>query len=35
MPGSSRGTQQQLADRIAADIEKWREVIAGAGIRPQ
>jgi tripartite-type tricarboxylate transporter receptor subunit TctC len=28
-------TQQQLADRIAADIEKWREVIAGAGIKPQ
>jgi tripartite-type tricarboxylate transporter receptor subunit TctC len=28
-------TQQQLADRIAADIKKWREVIAGAGIKPQ
>jgi tripartite-type tricarboxylate transporter receptor subunit TctC len=28
-------TQQQLADRIAADIKKWREVIVGAGIKPQ
>jgi tripartite-type tricarboxylate transporter receptor subunit TctC len=28
-------SQQQLADRIAADIKKWREVIAGAGIKPQ
>ncbi len=28
-------TQQQFADRIAADIQKWREVIAGAGIKPQ
>jgi tripartite-type tricarboxylate transporter receptor subunit TctC len=28
-------TQQQLADRIAADINKWREVIVGAGIKPQ
>ncbi len=28
-------TQQQLADRIAADIKKWREVIADAGIKPQ
>jgi tripartite-type tricarboxylate transporter receptor subunit TctC len=28
-------TQQQLADRIAADIKKWREVIAGAGIKPE
>jgi tripartite-type tricarboxylate transporter receptor subunit TctC len=28
-------TQNELADRIAADIKKWREVIVGAGIKPQ
>lgn len=28
-------TPQQLADRIAADIRKWREVIVGAGIKAQ
>jgi tripartite-type tricarboxylate transporter receptor subunit TctC len=28
-------TQSELADRIAADIKKWREVIVGAGIKPQ
>jgi len=29
------GTAQQLADRIAADLEKWHDVIISAGIRPQ
>ena len=29
------GTPQQLADRIAADIKKWHEVIVSAGIHPQ
>jgi tripartite-type tricarboxylate transporter receptor subunit TctC len=28
-------TRSELADRIAADIKKWREVIVGAGIKPQ
>jgi tripartite-type tricarboxylate transporter receptor subunit TctC len=28
-------TPQQLADRIAADIKKWHEVIVSAGIKPQ
>jgi len=28
-------TPQQLADRIGADLAKWREVIAAAGIKPQ
>jgi tripartite-type tricarboxylate transporter receptor subunit TctC len=28
-------TQQELADRFAAEIKKWREVIAAAGIKPQ
>jgi tripartite-type tricarboxylate transporter receptor subunit TctC len=28
-------TPQQLADRIAADIKKWHEVIVSAGIQPQ
>jgi len=28
-------TSQQLADRIAADIKKWHDVIAAAGIKPQ
>ena len=29
------GTQQGLADRIAADLKKWREVISSAGIQAQ
>jgi tripartite-type tricarboxylate transporter receptor subunit TctC len=29
------GTPQQLADRISADLKKWREVIVSAGIPPQ
>jgi tripartite-type tricarboxylate transporter receptor subunit TctC len=29
------GTSQQLADRIAADLKKWRDVIVGAGIQAQ
>jgi tripartite-type tricarboxylate transporter receptor subunit TctC len=29
------GTSQQLADRIAADIKKWHDVIVSAGIQPQ
>jgi tripartite-type tricarboxylate transporter receptor subunit TctC len=29
------GTAQQLADRIAADLKKWHDVIVGAGIQPQ
>lgn len=29
------GTPQQLADRISADLKKWHDVIAGAGIAPQ
>ncbi len=29
------GTPQQLADRIAADLEKWHAVIVSAGIPPQ
>jgi tripartite-type tricarboxylate transporter receptor subunit TctC len=29
------GTPQQLADRISADLKKWREVIVSAGITPQ
>ena len=28
-------TPQQLADRIAADIKKWHEVIVSAGIKVQ
>jgi tripartite-type tricarboxylate transporter receptor subunit TctC len=28
-------TPQALADRIAADIKKWHEVIVAAGIHPQ
>jgi tripartite-type tricarboxylate transporter receptor subunit TctC len=28
-------TPQQLADRIAADLKKWHEVIVSAGIQPQ
>jgi tripartite-type tricarboxylate transporter receptor subunit TctC len=28
-------TPQQFADRIAADIKKWHDVIASAGIQPQ
>ena len=28
-------TAQELADRIAADIKKWHEVIVSAGIKPQ
>jgi tripartite-type tricarboxylate transporter receptor subunit TctC len=28
-------TPQELADRIAADLRKWREVIVSAGIQPQ
>jgi tripartite-type tricarboxylate transporter receptor subunit TctC len=28
-------TPQQLADRIAADLKKWRDVIVSAGIKPQ
>jgi tripartite-type tricarboxylate transporter receptor subunit TctC len=28
-------THQELADRFAAEIKKWREVIAAAGIKPQ
>jgi tripartite-type tricarboxylate transporter receptor subunit TctC len=28
-------TPQQLADRIAADIKKWHDVIVSAGIQPQ
>jgi tripartite-type tricarboxylate transporter receptor subunit TctC len=28
-------TQQELADRIAAEMKKWREVAATAGINPQ
>jgi tripartite-type tricarboxylate transporter receptor subunit TctC len=28
-------TPQQLAERVAADIEKWRDVIASAGIKEQ
>jgi len=28
-------TPQELADRIAADLKKWREVIVSAGIQPQ
>jgi tripartite-type tricarboxylate transporter receptor subunit TctC len=28
-------TPQQLADRIAADLKKWHEVIVGAGIKPE
>src|SRR5579862_4130545 len=27
------GTAQQLADRIAADLKKWHDVIVGAGIK--
>ncbi len=26
-------TPQQLADRVAADVKKWRDVIAGAGLK--
>jgi tripartite-type tricarboxylate transporter receptor subunit TctC len=29
------GTPQQFADRIAADLKKWHEVIVSAGIQPQ
>src|SRR5579862_599099 len=29
------GTTQQLADRIAADLKKWHDVIVSAGIQPQ
>jgi tripartite-type tricarboxylate transporter receptor subunit TctC len=29
------GTAQQLADRIAADLKKWHDVIVSAGIQPQ
>ena len=29
------GTPQQLADRIAADLKKWHDVIVSAGIQPQ
>ena len=29
------GTAQQLADRIAADLKKWHDVIVSAGIAPQ
>ena len=29
------GTAQQLADRIAADLKKWHDVIVSAGIHPQ
>lgn len=29
------GTPQQLADRISADLKKWHDVIASAGIAPQ
>jgi tripartite-type tricarboxylate transporter receptor subunit TctC len=29
------GTPQQLADRIAADLQKWHAVIVAAGIKPQ
>jgi tripartite-type tricarboxylate transporter receptor subunit TctC len=28
-------TPQELAGRIVADLKKWREVIVGAGIKPQ
>jgi tripartite-type tricarboxylate transporter receptor subunit TctC len=28
-------TPQQLADRIAADLKKWHEVVVAAGIKPQ
>jgi tripartite-type tricarboxylate transporter receptor subunit TctC len=28
-------TPQQLADRIATDLKKWREVIVSAGIKPE
>jgi hypothetical protein len=28
-------TPQQLADRIAADIKKWHDVIISAGIKVQ
>jgi tripartite-type tricarboxylate transporter receptor subunit TctC len=29
------GTPRQLADRIAADLKKWHDVIVSAGIQPQ
>jgi tripartite-type tricarboxylate transporter receptor subunit TctC len=29
------GTPQQLADRIAAELKKWHDVVAAAGIPPQ
>jgi tripartite-type tricarboxylate transporter receptor subunit TctC len=29
------GTAQEFADRVAADLKKWREVVAAAGIKPQ
>ena len=28
-------TSQQLADRVAADLEKWHDVIAAAGIKAE
>ena len=28
-------TPQQLADRVAADLKKWHDVIAAAGIKAE
>ena len=28
-------TPQQLGERVAADLKKWHDVIAAAGIKPE